>query len=129
MIFIFSTKRLVLKNYFLLINPNMFLMILITVTFYWSPCTKPGKWDVNILELVGSIVSFSTVWVMVFNATFEKIYWLYRDGRFCWSLTNYITKCCIEYTLPFELTTLVVISPDCIGGRKSNYHAIMTVPN
>jgi hypothetical protein len=37
------------------------------------------------------------------------------------SLTNCITKCCIEYTSPwmgFELTTLVVISTDCTGSCK-----------
>jgi len=40
-------------------------------------------------------------------------------------LTNCITKCCIKYTSPwvgFELTTLVVISTDCTGSCKSNYH-------
>ena len=45
------------------------------------------------------------------------------------SLTNFITLCCIEYTLPwmvFELTTLVVIDTDCTGSCKSNYHTIMT---
>ena len=45
------------------------------------------------------------------------------------SLTNCITKCCIEFTSPltgFELTTLVVIGTDCTGGCKSNYHAITT---
>ena len=34
------------------------------------------------------------------------------------SLTNFITKCCIEYTSPwtgFELPTLVVIGTDCTG--------------
>ena len=43
------------------------------------------------------------------------------------SLTNFITKCCIEYTSPwavFELTMLVVIGTDCIGSCKSNYHTI-----
>ena len=38
-----------------------------------------------------------------------------------------ITLCCIEYTQPwtgFELTTLVVLSTDCIGSCLSNYHAI-----
>jgi hypothetical protein len=36
---------------------------------------------------------------------------------------------CIEYTLPlagFELTTLVVISINCLGSCKSNYHMIIT---
>ena len=44
-------------------------------------------------------------------------------------LTNFITLCCIEYTLPsmgFELTTLVVISTDCTGSCKSSYHTITT---
>jgi hypothetical protein len=30
------------------------------------------------------------------------------------------------YWAEFELTTLVVIGPDCIGSYKSNYHAIKT---
>jgi hypothetical protein len=45
------------------------------------------------------------------------------------SLSNFITYCCIEYTLPwtgFELTTLVVIGTDCTGSCKSNYHTINT---
>ena len=40
-----------------------------------------------------------------------------------------ITKCCIEYTSPrtgFGPTTLVVISTDCTGSCKSNYHTITT---
>ena len=48
----------------------------------------------------------------------------------CKSLTNCITKCCIEYTSPwtgFELTTLVVIGTDCTGTCKSNYHTITTM--
>ena len=66
---------------------------------------------------------------------------LYRGGQFYWwstrkkpptcrkSLTNFITKC-IEYTSPwsgFELTTLVMISIDCMGSSKSNYHWITTI--
>jgi hypothetical protein len=45
------------------------------------------------------------------------------------SLTNFITQCCIEYISPWaglELTTLVVISTDCIGNYKSNCHTITT---
>ena len=45
------------------------------------------------------------------------------------SLTNFITLCCIEYTLPwvgFKLTTLVVIGTDYIGSCKFNYHTITT---
>jgi hypothetical protein len=44
-------------------------------------------------------------------------------------LTNFITKCCIEYTSTwagFVLTTLVVIGIDCTGSCKSNYSTIMT---
>ena len=46
------------------------------------------------------------------------------------SLTNFITKCCIEYTSPwmgFELTTLAVSGTDCTDSCKSNYHMIMTM--
>ena len=43
------------------------------------------------------------------------------------SLTNFMTWCCIKYTLP-ELTMLVVIGTDCIGGYKSNYHTTKTSP-
>ena len=48
------------------------------------------------------------------------------------SLTNFITKCCIEYTSPwagFEFTTLVVIGTDCIGSWKPNHHTITTTTN
>ena len=46
------------------------------------------------------------------------------------SLTNFITYCCIDYTLPwtgFELITLVVIGTDYTGNCKSNYHMITTM--
>ena len=45
------------------------------------------------------------------------------------SLKNFIAKCCIEYTslwAGFELTTTVMISIDCTGSCKSNYHTITT---
>ena len=38
---------------------------------------------------------------------------VYRGGQFYWRMG-------------FELTTLVVISTDCIGSCKSNYHTIPT---
>jgi hypothetical protein len=48
----------------------------------------------------------------------------------CWKLlTNFITWCCIGYTLPwtgFKLTTLVVKGSNCIGSCKCNYHTITT---
>ena len=49
----------------------------------------------------------------------------------CKSLTNFITKCCIEYTSPwagYKLTTLVVIGTDCTGSCKSSCHMNMTAP-
>ena len=68
----------------------------------------------------------------------STIFQLYRGGLFYWwnknwstqrkpptclkSLTNFITKCCIEYTsswMGFELTMLVVIGTDYIGSSKS----------
>ena len=45
------------------------------------------------------------------------------------SLTNFITWCCIKYTLSwagFQLTTLEVIGTDCTDSCKSNYHTITT---
>ena len=90
------------------------------------------------------------VWFMVFNATFNNTFFLYfsyilevsficggkrsaqRKPLTCRKLlTNFITQCCIEYTLSwtgFELTTLVVIGIDCTGSCKSNYHTITTAP-
>ena len=49
----------------------------------------------------------------------------------CKSLTNFITSCCIEYTLPwtgFKPTTLAVIDTDSTGSCKSNSHTITTSP-
>ena len=83
--------------------------------------------------------------VIVFN-TISTIFQLHHGSQFYWwrnrrkpstwskSLTNYITKYCIKYTLPwagFKHTTLVVIGTDGIGSGKSNYHMIttMTAPN
>jgi hypothetical protein len=43
----------------------------------------------------------------------------------CKSLTNFITKCCIE----FKITMLVVIGTDCTCSCKSNYHPIATTTN
>ena len=45
------------------------------------------------------------------------------------SLTNLITTCCIENTLPWtvlELTTVVAMGTDCTGSWESNYHMITT---
>ena len=62
----------------------------------------------------------------------STIFQLYRGGsrRKPLTLTNFITKCCIEYTSPwagFKLTTLVVICTDCTGIRKATYHTITTM--
>jgi hypothetical protein len=80
---------------------------------------------------------------MVFNTTFNNISVISWQSVFIgggnWStlgkpltcrksLTNFITKYCIEYTSPEwdSNSTLVVIGTDCIGSCKSNYHTIMT---
>jgi hypothetical protein len=64
------------------------------------------------------------------SSQFKQFYWCRNPPTFRKSLTNYITKCCIEYTSPcagFELTTpAVVIVTDCTGSCKSNYNVITT---
>jgi hypothetical protein len=47
------------------------------------------------------------------------------------SLTNFITKCCIEYTLPlagFKLTTLVVIGTESVIAQVFVNPTTMTTP-
>jgi hypothetical protein len=84
---------------------------------------------------------------MVYNATFN-IYFCYivavsfigfiggnpsarrKPLTCCKSQTNFITYCCIEYTLPwteFKFTTLVMIGTDCIVSCKSIYLTIITM--
>ena len=51
-----------------------------------------------------------------------------KPSTFRKSLTNFMTWCSIEYTLPwtgFKLTTLAVIGIDCTGSCQSHYHMIM----
>jgi hypothetical protein len=80
---------------------------------------------------------------MVFNTT-STIFQLYHGGQFyLWRKPEYpgkttdlpqVTDKFYPITLyqaqlvwaGFELTTLMVISTDCMGSYKSNYHAIMT---
>jgi hypothetical protein len=58
-----------------------------------------------------------------------QLYWRRKPPTCRTSSTNLITKCCIEYTLPwdgFKLTTSLVIGTDCTDSCKPNYYAIMT---
>ena len=72
---------------------------------------------------------------MVFNVTFSYILAVsFIGGRnqSSWRKQTFnhwqTSQCCIEYTSAwagFELTTLVMISTDCIGSVKSNYNRTM----
>ena len=81
---------------------------------------------------------------MVFNATFNNIFQLYRGDQFHWwkkpvypEKTTDLSQVTVQlyHTMlyrvhlawvGFELTTLVVIDTDCIGSYKSNYHTMTT---
>jgi hypothetical protein len=66
---------------------------------------------------------------MVFNATFNNISVVSCSVLLVEELTNFITYCCIKYTLPwtgFDLSTLVMIGIDCTCSCKSSYLAITT---
>jgi len=72
----------------------------------------------------------------VVNATFNNIsviLWLgnmstqIKPPTYCKSLSNFITKNCIECTSRFELTTSVAIGTDSTGSWKSNYHINTTM--
>ena len=74
--------------------------------------------------------------VMVLNATFDDFSVISWRSVFIgeWNQSirrnpDFITWCCIEFTLPgaeFELTELMVICTDCICSCKSNHQAITT---
>jgi len=82
--------------------------------------------------------------VIVFNATFNNIFQLYRGSQFYWRMepeylekTNDLSQVTdkhyhimlywVHLTMSgFELSTLVVLGTDSIGSCKSNYHTIMT---
>ena len=95
-------------------------------------------------DLYAQVKKLSVVRVMVFNPT-STIFQFFVTVNFIGggnrstlrkpptcrkSLTNFITQCCIQYTLPwagFKLVTLVVIGSDCTGSSKSNCHTITTM--
>jgi hypothetical protein len=113
-------------------------------TYYFTPC-KDQLCFLFILKI--SFMSDSSLHPSSptqYNITSKNTFMdSLKFKQFCWwrnpptcrkSMTNYITKCCIEYTSPcagFELTTSVVIGTVCTGSCKSNYHTITTttVPN
>ena len=101
--------------------------------------------DINSLHhsFLFFLLYIGLIYFMVFNTTFNHIsVTQWRKPEYSEKTTvpsqvteNFITYCCIEYTLPrtgFKLTTLVVIVTDCTGGCKSNYMyitiKIMTAP-
>ena len=81
---------------------------------------------------------------LMWSTPLSTVFYLHRGCLFYWwrkpeyrrkpptyrkALTNFITKCCIEYTsilAGFELTTLVVKGTGCTGSCKSSYHTIIT---
>ena len=71
------------------------------------------------------------VGVMVFNATFNNISTILWRSVLLMEKTPDKLYHIMLYRVHlswvrFELTTLVIIGTDCIGGYKSNYHAIVT---
>ena len=75
------------------------------------------------------LTPFSTIFQLYHSIGGGKQSTQRKTKTSCKSLTNFITKCCIEYTTPwagFELKVSVVIGTDCTGNCKSNYHTITT---
>ena len=75
------------------------------------------------------LTPFSTIFQLYHSIGGGKQSTQRKTKTSCKSLTNFITKCCIEYTTPwvgFELKVSVVIGIDCTGNCKSHYHTITT---
>ena len=93
--------------------------------------------NIGIIRLLSVITTTPFGNYGTFETMFDQKRWVGVVSLIGWgnqsihrkSLTNFITKCCIEYTsvwAGFELTTLVVKGTDCTNSYKSKCHTITT---